>query len=562
MDNAQPTPSESGGGLNVNLNGLKQQSQNLAKSLVGNIGNIGDSFVGAINRIGSLVPDQEQEPATNSAPEVVAVQDLDAWLEGKDEAEEEQPPASTEDIVQQLTQKLAELQEARNAVLEQEATERSRLLERLTEVQKNEELHSAHFNQALREKGQEHESAKKCAKKLQELLEASKAETERWQSIGKKCRMDRLAMRLGKNRKIARMHRALSFNIMHEMRVATEGRVVDKLTLKNGITQTRLIALCDKEQELRWGPLPGPLSSHSKGVKVASVLRVDYGHDCVNQRRFRVHPWLCFSLRNTERSFDFVCPDDFTVGCFVLALSRVCVNAVGRIMTRRQFASLKGWSKIREYCKHMNISIGQAFLSALKARDMQREIGDVLSMEALFNPSQERSRGSTSDTNGSTAPSQGNAASSSVVANDRMASSTTMEKPASSFCSDRRPSSSMSMSTTMESRERRLTSGSNADKRPFRAKNWPKAGETWVFTGVLEDVDVFKDQECTHWLNRLRCRKAGSGLDRQAVTILTAKPGQFSLEIRGADKMRFVKGWMSIVDRDGNWVIEPWVAVK
>eukprot|EP00438_Fugacium_kawagutii_P000836 Skav202986 [mRNA] locus=scaffold2267:24288:31069:- [translate_table: standard] len=82
---------------------------------------------------------------------------------------------------------------------------------------------------------------------------------------------------------------------------------------------------------------------------------------------------------------------------------------------------------------------------------------------------------------------------------------------------------------------------------------WPKAGETWVFTGVTEAVQLYRSAEGTEWVNEMTCR---SQSERRMVTIISALPQQNMVEIRGTDKLKFVKGWTRMVDDDGNWLLE------
>lgn len=89
-------------------------------------------------------------------------------------------------------------------------------------------------------------------------------------------------------------------------------------------------------------------------------------------------------------------------------------------------------------------------------------------------------------------------------------------------------------------------------------RKWPKAGETWYLTDVTEQQDIWKDKECTIWGNRMKSkRRDDSGdLRNQAILIVSSEAGAASIEIRGTDKMKFVKGWLSMIDKEGNWAVQ------
>merc|ERR1712113_1192370 len=84
------------------------------------------------------------------------------------------------------------------------------------------------------------------------------------------------------------------------------------------------------------------------------------------------------------------------------------------------------------------------------------------------------------------------------------------------------------------------------------ARDFPKQGEKWVFTGVLKTIDVFKDQDCKDWLNQVKC--FGKDGERRAVEILSnPSTGQRAVEIRGTEGFRYLKGWIEYIDKDDTW---------
>lgn len=82
----------------------------------------------------------------------------------------------------------------------------------------------------------------------------------------------------------------------------------------------------------------------------------------------------------------------------------------------------------------------------------------------------------------------------------------------------------------------------------------PKPGENWVFTGAVDRVDLYRDPGGAEWVNEMTCR--GPNNDRRMVTILSMLPQQRMVEIRGTDKLKFVKGWARLLDDNGAWLIE------
>lgn len=69
----------------------------------------------------------------------------------------------------------------------------------------------------------------------------------------------------------------------------------------------------------------------------------------------------------------------------------------------------------------------------------------------------------------------------------------------------------------------------------------------------MEHVDLYRSAEGSEWVNEMTCR---SQSERRMVTIISALPQQNMVEIRGTDKLKFVKGWARMVDDNGNWLLD------
>lgn len=154
-----------------------------------------------------------------------------------------------------------------------------------------------------------------------------------------------------------------------EVKVARAGRVLKKVQFKDGSLADRFVTVAPEDLELRWSKGDHLSRSHSQ-VDLRTVIRLVYG---TGSRAFQlkgsVMPWLCFSLYDTHRSFDFVCPDEASAGAFVCVLARFCGQADGAraLQTRSGFLSAQGWCKLRFRCGQMSrMSIPKLFLQALK----------------------------------------------------------------------------------------------------------------------------------------------------------------------------------------------------
>merc|ERR1719330_1208902 len=114
-----------------------------------------------------------------------------------------------------------------------------------------------------------------------------------------------------------------------------------------------------------WCPKPPlkPSSSSTHGLDLHTVHRIEYGQEALGLRRLpHMLPWHCFSLRTLERSYDFVCPDEDTTQCFMLAISRLLPDREGAIPTRRKFVARKAWCKVRDVCRRNDLPMHKVFV--------------------------------------------------------------------------------------------------------------------------------------------------------------------------------------------------------
>lgn len=177
------------------------------------------------------------------------------------------------------------------------------------------------------------------------------------------------------------MQRALDMNIADEMKKAITGFVLEKVDQRRARNQTRLVLVDDENKLLRWGAPPGPLSNNCTHLNLQHVIRIEYGRGSRAWALYQNVPmWLCFSLYTTDRSFDFICPDDESVQCMLLSISRICKNAVGRIARRGQFLALKGWIKLQSSCAKNGYTLAEGLAGAAKeVNDAEDSLSDLKS---------------------------------------------------------------------------------------------------------------------------------------------------------------------------------------
>eukprot|EP00929_Paragymnodinium_shiwhaense_P087230 TRINITY_DN4747_c0_g3_i2.p1 TRINITY_DN4747_c0_g3~~TRINITY_DN4747_c0_g3_i2.p1 ORF type:complete len:608 (-),score=131.07 TRINITY_DN4747_c0_g3_i2:217-2040(-) len=132
-------------------------------------------------------------------------------------------------------------------------------------------------------------------------------------------------------------------DVKEELRTMGKGVLLLKVNEKWGSAEERLVTILVKTSTLLWGHPPGAFSAlfrDDKELNLLSVKKVDYGSRSrvlTSSALAEAGPSRCLSLVTSDRAYDFICPDNETTQCFVLALSSCCKNATGRIRSRRAF---------------------------------------------------------------------------------------------------------------------------------------------------------------------------------------------------------------------------------
>jgi len=145
--------------------------------------------------------------------------------------------------------------------------------------------------------------------------------------------------------------------IRREMNMATQGAVLRKVANKHGITQERLVRVVEADSALVWCHQPDSWLAAYKGVKtldLRSVVHIYFGGaepwyskpSLEGARLPEDSAWLRFTLSDATRLYTFICPDIDTVQCFVLAVSKLCVNAAGGVRTRSDFLRVFGLLRV------------------------------------------------------------------------------------------------------------------------------------------------------------------------------------------------------------------------
>jgi len=357
---------------------------------------------------------------------------------------------------------------------------------------------------------------------------------------------------------LLRLQSRLATNAARELHSAMKGRNLEKVNKQHGTLEVRHVSVCFEDMQLVWrnpnekGLVGGLISgistglstgiqsgmhsglstglssgvsagicggSGSKSLDLATMTRLNYGSEASLTTRFpEVSPWLCFSVETADRSYAFVCPDEHAVIAFVLALSRACPDVPGVMPLRRDVILHKARCKLNEACSRK----GKTFAGLLiEAGQLQASLRSV-NFKAPAIPRAPSVR----------------------VARPAAAESRSFSQPA-------RPRGSTSQGGGLICIESFLAVSSSP---PVRRGAWPKAGEVWAFTGVVDEVDLFRDPSGSEWANRIKCVDKATG--RRAVTILSAPESQSLVEIRGLDKIKFVKGWLKVVDDSETWLVE------
>jgi len=347
---------------------------------------------------------------------------------------------------------------------------------------------------------------------------------------------------------LARLLRKLDRNVAHEMRDAQQGFVIQKVTEKHAKIEVRRVAVCPHTRILKWCHANESFGPACKTLDLQTVQRLKTGPASRAAKTIpEAVPWHCFQLITAERSYDFIASNETSARCFVLSISRLCEGtAEGTFRTRHDYEMKKGWSRLKLGCKRRGTSIPQEFLAAVlkvaatrpkpepKVVANDTDASKPMDLFAFCNEpggvsvKEEIPQRSTS----TKSTSQGTAS------------------PTSSFGGSFQPVARTATDQANNSR------GLMSWMTPFGGSSgvvWPRAGETWVFTGAVDAVDLYRSPEATEWVNEMTCRSAS---ERRMVTIISALPQQNMVEIRGTDKLKFVKGWARMVDDSGNWLLE------
>ncbi|CAJ1408003.1 unnamed protein product [Effrenium voratum] len=348
-------------------------------------------------------------------------------------------------------------------------------------------------------------------------------------------------IRRPKGRVTARLLRNLESNIAREMCDARQGFVIQKVTEKHGKTEVRRVAVCPSTSRLKWCHARECLGESSKTLDLTVVQKIEYGP---GSRAFKLYPeaspWLCFSLITAERSYDFISSNENSARCFVLSISRLCEGkADGGFRSRRQFESAKGWCKLKTGCQRRGSTMQKAILSALQQAAESLPAIPASESESLV------------------------ADSTAAVQQEGLA-----EKPMDlfDFCDELKGESSPKLpaaqpkigqrpsTTSLAAVSRGLTRWISSSSGSPAGGGWPRPGETWVFTGIVDHVDLYRSADSNEWVNEMTCR--GQNSERRMVNIVSVLPQQNMVEIRGTDKLKFVKGWARMVDDNGQWLLE------
>jgi len=307
-------------------------------------------------------------------------------------------------------------------------------------------------------------------------------------------RKEKARQNVTRPRWLVRTEAMLSRNIARDMRAVKEGRIMHKVSQRHATSEQRLVEIHDEEMLLKWGHAPGPLGRDAKAVDLHDVIELKFGHATQIKDTFpNVMPWLCFSLRDKHRSYDFICPDDVSIQSFMIVLSRLCVGATGRVDSKKKFLVVKAWCKIRERCLKQKKPLTAVLLEAIKKAGAKNG-GPGLNASAEQSPDEGDYWAAP------LGPSMKDATGVGIV--------------------------------------------------------WPKEGEAWHFTGTKANAVVYDNNaESKKWVNQLSCR--GKGGDRRGVKILSnAEKGSRYVEVQGTGNMSFVQGWIELIDENDTWLLE------
>eukprot|EP00933_Yihiella_yeosuensis_P035232 TRINITY_DN28720_c0_g1_i1.p1 TRINITY_DN28720_c0_g1~~TRINITY_DN28720_c0_g1_i1.p1 ORF type:complete len:482 (-),score=84.79 TRINITY_DN28720_c0_g1_i1:361-1806(-) len=383
----------------------------------------------------------------------------------------------------------------------------------------------------------------------------------------------------------------LERNITKEFIDAREGRTVEKVQESKGKTEARLLVVDDSQFLLTWrDPAKSPANSTStllsnsgkaKQLELQTVTKIVYGFRTLPYIKDlpQAAPHLCFVLLTEERPYTFICADELAVRSFVLTISRLCEpfrRAVGGISTRRQFEAIKGWCKVRAGCLRKKTSVVRAFRAAwheiphaprhslggfLKVEEEKSRIceeteePDENSLDYFLNAKEEKSpkaKEEKSPVLSRITPEQATARPSEHVTSREKADAPSLD----GFLDqngdrDDKEVDRQRMDMPISPEKPKAAEAQSS----FGSHEWPKVGDSWVFTGAKNKVDIFKDSKGEEWVNQLPCTDKNG--KHRVVVIISSQTGDPMVEIRGTNDMKFIRGWLSIADDDGARIVMP-----
>ncbi|CAK9061175.1 unnamed protein product [Durusdinium trenchii] len=391
---------------------------------------------------------------------------------------------------------------------------------------------------------------RRCIEEAEQKEAAAKKELQGCKALLEKQRPRR-------SLELSRLLRKLQRNVAREIRDAQQGFVIKKVTEKHGKTEADGGGVCPNTCVLKWCHVEESFGPTSKSVDLQTVQRLDFGPSARAAKLFpEVMPWLCFSVITGERSYDFIGSNESSTRCFVLCISRLCEKfAGGTFRTRHDFEVAKGWCKLKTGCQRRGRTLLQEFLTSVQhvgatlpppvqppvvelagAAEKPMDLFDFFDEPS---PTQHAARGPAGSAGSVPEPTSPQSFRSTGSNGDSITRTGSFQP------FTRLASAGGDLGSNARGFVSWMTSGGQG--------SWPKPGETWVFTGCVEQVDLYRTADATEWVNEMACR---SQSERRAVNIISALPQQNMVEIRGTDKLKFVKGWARMVDDHGNWLLE------
>jgi len=89
----------------------------------------------------------------------------------------------------------------------------------------------------------------------------------------------------------------------------------------------------------------------------------------------------------------------------------------------------------------------------------------------------------------------------------------------------------------------------------------PRAGDQWIFTGNVSNIDVFSRSDGKQKIHGLACC-AQQGKLRRIDIMATALSGQQFVHFKGTHNMNFMQGWAPMCDENGSWNMQRFDPAK